>query len=65
VLVLIGISMVVTTMYLYVVPFLYATQNSFFFTCYLIYGNYLLVMICFNYFSGVYTDPGTAPKVCT
>lgn len=63
-LVIAGITMVVTTMYIYVVPFLYATQHPVFFACYFTYGHYLLVMICFNYFCGVYTDPGTAPKVC-
>lgn len=56
--------MVVTTMYVYVVPFLYKTQHPVFFACYFIYGHYLLVMICFNYFSGVYTDSGSVPKVC-
>ena len=62
--VLAGISMVVSTMYLYMVPFLYNTQHPVSFACYFIYGHYLLIMICFNYFSGVYTDPGSAPKVC-
>lgn len=62
-LVLAGISMVVTTMYVYMVPFLYHTQNPLIFALYFIYGNYLFVMICFNYFCGVYTSPGAAPKV--
>jgi hypothetical protein len=62
VLVIAGISMVVSTMYIYVVPFLYATQHPTMFTLYVLYGHYLLVMICFNYFSGVYTNPGAAPK---
>ena len=55
--------MVVTTMYVYVVPFLYQTQHPLIFALYVLYGHYLLIMICFNYFSGVYTRPGTAPKV--
>ncbi len=55
--------MVAVTMYVYVVPFLYHTQHPLIFAMYFIYGNYLLVMICFNYFSGVYTKPGSAPKV--
>ena len=63
VLVLVGITMVVSTMYIYVVPYLYTTQHPVMFTLYVIYGHYLLVMICFNYFSGVYTNPGAAPRV--
>lgn len=62
-LVLAGITMVVSTMYIYVVPYLWATQHPIMFTLYVLYGHYLLVMICFNYFCGVYTSPGTAPKV--
>ena len=62
-LVLVGITMVVSTMYIYVVPYLYATQHPIMFTLYVLYGHYLLVMICFNYFSGVYTNPGAAPRV--
>lgn len=65
ILVLAGISMVVTTMYVYMVPFLYSTQHPASFAFYFVYGNYLVMMICFNYFCGVYTDPGTAPKVCS
>ena len=57
--------MVVSTMYIYVVPYLYETQHPVMFTLYVLYGHYLLVMICFNYFSGVYTNPGTAPRVGT
>ena len=62
-LVLAGISMVVSTMYIYIVPYLYATQHPILFALYVLYGHYLLVMICFNYFSGVYTNPGAAPRV--
>ncbi|XP_064382151.1 palmitoyltransferase ZDHHC16-like [Halichondria panicea] len=62
ILVLCGISMVVGTYYICVVPFLYATQHPLMFTLYVIYGHYILVMICFNYFSGVCTSPGKAPR---
>ena len=55
--------MVVGTYYICVVPFLYATQHPLMFTLYVIYGHYILVMICFNYFSGVCTSPGKAPRV--
>lgn len=61
--VLAGITMVVVTMYVYVVPFLYHTQHPVIFACYFLYGHYLLIMVSFNYFCGVYTNPGAAPKV--
>lgn len=63
VLVIAGISLVVTTFYMYVIPYLWRVQHPFWFTVYLAYGHYLLLSISFHYFRGVYTDPGTAPKI--
>ncbi len=63
-LVLTGISAVAWTMYVYIVPFLYQTQHPMIFALYFIYGHYLLMNICYHYYRGVYTSPGTAPKVC-
>lgn len=63
ILVLMGISTVVATMYLHLVPYMWATYHPLVFTAYITYGHYLLVNICFHYFKGVYTSPGSAPKV--
>lgn len=63
-LVLIGISTVVSTFYVYILPFLWQVQHPLIFALYIIYGHYLLINVCFHYFMGVRTDPGRAPKVC-
>ena len=63
VLVLAGISLVVTTFYMYIMPYLWRVQHPFWFTVYVAYGHYLLLSISFHYYRGVYTDPGAAPKV--
>ena len=62
-LVLIGITTVVGTFYAYIVPYLWQVQHPLLFSLYLLYGHYLLLNVCFHYFKGVYTDPGSAPKV--
>ncbi|KAL5471524.1 hypothetical protein EMCRGX_G029647 [Ephydatia muelleri] len=62
-LVLLGISTVVGTMYLYLVPYMWRTYHPLTFTVYITYGHYLLVNICYHYFKGVYTSPGWAPKI--
>ena len=63
ILVLIGISTVVSTFYIYILPYLWRVQHPLSFLLYVLYGHYLLVNVCFHYFKGVYTDPGAAPKV--
>jgi ribosomal protein L40E len=62
ILVIIGISLVVFTFYVYMMPFVYHTENGLVFTFYFILGNYLLINIVFHYFSGVYTNPGQTIK---
>ena len=63
-LVLIGITTVVGTFYTHLIPYLWSVQHPLVFSLYVLYGHYLLINVCFHYFKGVYTDPGSAPKVC-
>lgn len=58
----VGITTVVVTFYCYVMPMLWM-GNSVVFTVYMIYGHYLLINIIFNYYMGVFTNPGNPPKV--
>ena len=58
----VGITTVVITFYCYAMPMLWMGNNVVF-VLYMIYGHYLLVNIIFHYYMGVFTNPGTPPKV--
>ena len=62
-LVLVGITTVTSTFYIYFVPYLWQVQHPLVFSLYILYGHYLLLNVCYHYYRGVYTDPGTAPRV--
>ena len=59
----VGISTVVLTFYYYTMPILWMGSSRVVFVLYMIYGHYLLVNIIFHYYMGVFTNPGTPPKV--
>lgn len=63
ILVLVGITTVVGTFYRFIIPYLWTVQHPLVFSLYVLYGHYILVNVCYHYFRGVYTDPGSAPKV--
>ena len=59
----VGMTTVVLTFYYYTMPILWMGSSRVVFVLYMIYGHYLLVNIIFHYYMGVFTNPGTPPKV--
>lgn len=53
---------VVLTFYYYTIPILWMGNRAVF-VIYVVYGHYLLINIIFHYYMGVFTNPGTPPKV--